>query len=188
MRHVLVSVALALSVSGAALAETCPAAPDLSAELAPLMAQLKSARDASEAKGISDQLWALWTTAPDEPAQAILDRGMTRFRAYDHLGAKQEFDRLIAYCPEFAEGYNQRAFVSYLRQDYAAALEDLDRAVALSPGHIGAVSGRALTLLGLGRMDEARAALQAAIALNPWLPERGLADPGGPLAPRGKDL
>ena len=39
-----------------------------------------------------------------------------------------------------------------------------------------------------GRTDEARAALQAALALNPWLNERHLAAPGGPLAPVGTDL
>jgi len=50
---------MVVSISGTALAETCPAPPDMSSELAPLMMQLKSAKDASKAKGISSQLWAL---------------------------------------------------------------------------------------------------------------------------------
>jgi tetratricopeptide (TPR) repeat protein len=118
----------------------------------------------------------------------LLDRGMERRASYDFLAAYEALDRLVAYCPDYAEGYNQRAFVSFLRQDFAAALADLDRALALSPDHVAALSGRALTLLGLGRTEEARLALSRALALNPWLPERGLAAPGGPLAPRGEDL
>ena len=109
-------------------------------------------------------------------AQEILDRGMRRRSAYDFLGAMQDFDRLIAYCPDYAEGYNQRGFVSFIRQDYPAALIDLDRVIALSPRHTGALTGRALTLMALGRTAEARADLLVALALNPWLPERRFLD------------
>ncbi|KIQ68444.1 TPR repeat protein [Wenxinia marina DSM 24838] len=59
-------------------------------------------------------------------------------------------------------------------QDYEAALDDLDTALALNPDHVAALSGRALTLMGLGRMDEGQAALRAALALNPWLGERAM--------------
>ncbi|MEM9550428.1 MAG: tetratricopeptide repeat protein, partial [Pseudomonadota bacterium] len=99
-----------------------------------------------------------------------------------------DFDTLIAYCPNYAEGYNQRAFVQFLRGDFRSAVEDLDRALALSPRHIAAMSGKALSLMGLDRLDEARLTMSDALALNPWLPERGLAAPGGPLAPKGTDL
>lgn len=188
MRHVLLPITLSVLISGAALAETCPASPDLSGDLPALLLELQGAQDAAQAKQISGRLWALWSMAPNEQAQSILDAGLTRFRSYDYAGAVKEFDRLVAYCPAYAEGYNQRAFVNYLRQDYDTALVDLDRAIDLSPHHIGAVSGRALTLMGLGRTDEARSAMLAAIALNPWLPERSMVDPGGPLAPLGTDL
>ena len=138
--------------------------------------------DEAEAQRFGNQLWEFWADAPDARAQEILDRGMTRRSAYDFLGALSDFDRLIDYCPEYAEGYNQRAFVHYLRRDFAAALRDLNRALELSPQHVAALSGRALSLLGLSRLDEARATLQEALNLNPWLPERYLLDPGGPLA------
>ena len=55
-----------------------------------------------------------------------------------------------------------------------AALADLDLALERSPRHVGALSGKALTLMGLGRADEAQAVLREALALNPWIPERGL--------------
>jgi len=80
----------------------------------------------------------------------------------------------VDYCPAYAEGYNQRAFVNFLRQNFAPALEDLDRALALSPRHIAALSGKALTLMGLGRDAEAQDVLRSALELNPWLNERHL--------------
>ncbi|MCV6584333.1 MAG: tetratricopeptide repeat protein [Marinibacterium sp.] len=163
-------------------------APDHDAALDALIARSQATTSQDQARALSDEMWALWTDAPDDQAQAMLDRGMSKRSGFDYLGALQDFDALVAYCPDYAEGYNQRAFVHFLRQDFAAAIPDLDRALALSPRHVGALSGKALTLMGLGRMAEARLALSQALALNPWLPERGLAGPGGPLAPQGQDL
>ncbi|WP_425339654.1 tetratricopeptide repeat protein [Parasedimentitalea huanghaiensis] len=164
-------------------AQDCPQAPDHSASFEMLFQQIQAAETERAARLISNQMWELWAQAPNEQAQAVLDRGMSRRSGYDLTGALEDFDRLTAYCPLYAEGYNQRAFVHFLRQDFAAALVDLNLTLELSPQHVAAMSGRALSLLGLSRTDEARAALQAALALNPWLPERGLAAPGGPLAP-----
>jgi tetratricopeptide (TPR) repeat protein len=139
-----------------------------------LIDALRAAPHAKAARPLNARLWALWTDAPDARAQELLDSGMARIRVGDLRNAVAAFDALIAYCPDYAEGYNQRAFARYLRQDFAPALEDLDAALARSPRHIGALSGKALTLMGLGRDREALATLRAALALNPWLSERTL--------------
>jgi len=188
MRRILFPIVLAILASGEVSGDTCPEPQDHTADLDGLIGEIRAAQGEREARQIAERMWALWATAPNDQAQAILDRGMTRRAAFDYVGALSDFDALVSYCPDYAEGYNQRAFVNFLRQDFALALGDLDRAIALSPNHIAAISGRALTLMGLGRADEARVALQTAMALNPWLPERGLAAPGGPLAPLGQDL
>ena len=149
-------------------------APDHKAALDQIIAQLKVSRSTTEARRLSDQLWELWTDAPDAKAQRLLDRGMARRLQTDYAGSRAVLDELVSYCPDYAEGYNQRAFSSYLQRDYAAALVDLDQALAIMPDHIAAMSGRGLTLMGLGRRDEAQAQLRAALALNPWLSERAL--------------
>lgn len=94
----------------------------------------------------------------------------------DLLGARDALDTLVAYCPEYAEGWNQRAFVHFRVQDYEAALADLDMAQELNPRHLGVLTGKALTLIGLGREAEAVPVLRAALALNPYLSERALLD------------
>lgn len=180
LRVVIPTVVSLSFLAGGGWAE-CPSAPDHAARIDEVLEQVQAADSEREAKRIANQLWTFWADAPDAQAQEILDRGMTRRSAFDFLGAMSDFDRLIDYCPDYAEGYNQRAFVHYLRRDFAAALEDLDRALALSPRHVAAMSGRALSLLGLARPDEARSALQEALRLNPWLPERHLLGPGAPL-------
>ncbi len=180
-----VAAAAAALLAVQAAAAGCPSAPDHSTPLEGLLSEVQQADSEAQAREIANRMWEFWADAPDERAQEILNRGMTRRSSFDFLGALEDFDQLIAYCPAYAEGYNQRAFVHYLRRDFAAALRDLDRALELSPRHVAAMSGRALSLYGLSRLEEAREALAEALALNPWLPERYLADPGGPLAPPG---
>ncbi|KZY48921.1 hypothetical protein A3731_26980, partial [Roseovarius sp. HI0049] len=129
----------------------CPAPPDHADALTGLIEQVQAAPDERSAKLISNQMWELWADAPDTRAQELLDEGMSRREAYDFKGAVLAFDALVDYCPDYAEGYNQRAFVNFIRQDYEAALPDLERALTLSPRHIAAMTGQALTLAALDR-------------------------------------
>lgn len=167
--------------AGAALGDTCPAAPDHTVKADQLIQQLQLAPDESASYPISAQLWQLWLDAPDAQAQALLDRGMAKRRVADYAGAIAEFDQLVAYCPDYAEGYNQRAFANFLRADFEEALADLELALARSPRHVAALSGKALTLIGLKRDAEAQTFLKEALSLNPWLSERRfLLDTSGP--------
>lgn len=182
------NVMFALLLSTPALAETCPQALDISAQLQVLIEDANAAPDERSGRAVSDKMWQLWLQAPDAAAQEVLDRGMRQRGSFDFAGAYDSFDALVRYCPDYAEGYNQRAFISFLREDFAAALVDLDRALNLSPDHVGAQSGRALTLMNLGRKDEARIQLEQALKNNPWLSERHLLADGAALGPEGQEL
>lgn len=170
MKYAIIPFLLALPAFG----ETCPPAKDHGVALQAIITDLQAAGTEGEARAFNDGLWELWTDAPDPKAQRLLDEGMRRISRGDYGGAWTVLDQLVTYCPAYAEGYNQRAFASYLQRDFAAALLDLDRTLAILPNHIGALSGKGLTLIGLGRDAEAQAALKAAVALNPWLSERQL--------------
>ena len=168
------ALALSLFAAGPVIAATCPAAPDHDAAMTQLIDAVQAAPDEGSARLISNDMLALWADAPDGHAQELLNEGMSRRESYDFAGALIALDALVDYCPDYAEGYNQRAFVNFLRQDYAAALPDLERAIDLSPRHIAAIAGQALTLTALGRNGEAALVLRQALALNPWLNERHL--------------
>lgn len=159
--------------AGAAQAK-CPPNPAITERSAQLIDELRAAKSEFEAQDATAELWLLWLRAPNETAQKLLDRGLFWLRVGDFDAAETAFSNLIAYCPDYAEGYNQRAYSAFLQMDYARALEDLNRALERSPAHIGALSGKALTLFGLGEDEEGQAVLRDALALNPWLSERRL--------------
>ncbi|SEK56537.1 Tetratricopeptide repeat-containing protein [Roseovarius nanhaiticus] len=178
------SLVFALTLLGtAATAQTCPPAPDHSAALTALIEEARAAPDRQAGMIVSDKMWALWTEAPDARAQELLDEGMERRQSYDYDGAMTAFEALVDYCPDYAEGYNQRAFIRYLREEFEAALPDLDAALARTPRHVAALTGKALTLVALGRNGEAALALRAALDMNPWLSERALL----PVLEQGED-
>ncbi len=153
-------------------AQDCPASGDRTGEVSAIYDRLQSAPDERSAQALAQGLWAIWTDAPDARAQALLDKGMSARSSFNWPAAREALSELVDYCPDYAEGYNQRAFVAFLTGDFEAALVDLENALALDPRHVAAMSGAGLTLMRLGRDAEAQAMLRAALKLNPWLPER----------------
>jgi tetratricopeptide (TPR) repeat protein len=176
-------IALLLMTTAAQAQDICPPVPDHTEERAAIMATMAHARDVTEAQFMADRLWQIWTDAPDPRAQALLDEGMQRRMEADYAGSIAVLNELVGYCPDYAEGWNQRAFAAFLARDYTAALADLDEALGIMPDHVAALSGKALTLIGMGRNDEAQVVLREALALNPWLGERSLL-----VEPPGQDI
>jgi tetratricopeptide (TPR) repeat protein len=161
----------------------CPEGTDHTSDISDIVERMQAAPHEGAARGLSGEMWEIWLSAPDALAQTMLDDGLTMLQAGDYPVSRTHFDALINYCPDYAEGYNQRAFSWFLQGSYEDALIDLDAAIALQPVHLGALTGKALTLIRLGRDDEAQDVLRAALAINPWLSERALLD-----EPAGTDL
>ncbi|MRU14622.1 tetratricopeptide repeat protein [Roseovarius sp. A21] len=152
----------------------CPAPPDHADALDGLIAQARTAPDEAAGRALASRMWEIWAQAPDGHAQDLLDSGVSRREMYDYGSAMKAFDALVAYCPDYAEGYNQRGFIHFLREDFEKALPELDAALDRQPRHVAARAGRALTLMALGRKAEAALELRAALEMNPWLGERHL--------------
>jgi len=170
MRYALFALCLATP----SLAETCPEPPAITAEEDRIFAQITVVPDQMNARILNAALWELWLQAPDPFSQGLLDSAMEQMRYANYTRAEAELTQLVHYCPWYAEGWNQRAFTYYLTDRFQAALADLDQALAANPRHLGALTGKALTLIKLDRNAEAQPVLREALGLNPWLSERAL--------------
>jgi tetratricopeptide (TPR) repeat protein len=152
----------------------CSVGRDYSDALSAIVDQMQFAPDQGRAQELAGEMWEIWLDAPDELAQAMLDEGLAHQRYGDYAASRAVLSELISYCPDYPEGYNQRAYAAFLAFDFEAALMDLDVAIALQPLHLGALTGKARTLIEMGRSDEAQEVLRTALAINPWLGERAL--------------
>jgi tetratricopeptide (TPR) repeat protein len=78
-----------------------------------------------------------------------------------------EMDAIIRTSPMFAEAYNQRAIVRFLRSDYVGALADYQQAIAINSVHFGAMAGLGHCFAALGRHLDALGAYRMALEVHP---------------------
>ena len=167
---------LIMPVLAAPAFAACPTGADHFAQIESLVLRMQVAPHGGAARVLSDEMWQIWLQAPDSDAQALLDEGVALLQMGAHSESRARLIALVRYCPNYAEGYNQRAFAAFLQGDLEAALLDLHAAIALQPVHLGALTGKVLTLIRLGRDAEAQVVLRNALSINPWLAERALLD------------
>jgi tetratricopeptide (TPR) repeat protein len=93
---------------------------------------------------------------------------------FDYSHALETLREMVAHQPDFAEGWNRLACALFLANSQDAALEALDRAIALEPMHYAALAGKGIIFWLQGKEGEAQTPLKRALAIDPWLKERNL--------------
>jgi tetratricopeptide (TPR) repeat protein len=114
-----------------------------------------------------DALWAVWFRADTPEHNHTLERVRQSIIHQQLEEAETLVNRLIVDSPNFAEAYNQRAFVYFLQGRFAESADDCTRVLARNPFHIGAVEGLAKCQLGLNRPRDALKSLCRALKLRP---------------------
>lgn len=169
---VIVSVPL-LPLAAHVPASTAMAQTEKSIDKNQLFENLANATNEAEGRKAEFQIWEHWTAAaPSEEIKAKLIRGMQKRREFDLPWAEDLFDEVIKAAPDYAEGWNQRGFVRFLKGDIKGSLTDLEKAVELEPRHFGALSGMYHVLRLLNRPQAAVRSLHMAVTIHPWLKER----------------
>ena len=139
-----------------------------------LYERLAAAATEEEGRHAEDAVWEMWIDHPDAEIRDAIALGMRQRESYDWDAALKTFSGVIERDPDYAEGWNQRAFIHFLKGDYDASLADLDKTLELEPRHFGALAGMALIYLSTNRFDEGQKILRQAVALHPFLKERSM--------------
>lgn len=161
---VIAGILLALVIFGPALADQDDPRLDR------LFEQLSAAESAPEIDRLTRRIWAIWRAHEDAAVRQEMRRAAAAMSADRLAAAESHLDRVVERAPGYAEGWNQRATVRYLRGRFAESAADVSRVLVLEPRHFGALEGLGLIYL---EMDLPRAALDAferALAVNPHLP------------------
>jgi tetratricopeptide (TPR) repeat protein len=138
-----------------------------------LFEQLRTAASETEARYAEDAIWQFWfNRSPTKQVRSTLDASLKRREAYDFEAAEQLLSEVIMNAPNYAEGYNQRSFIRFLRENYPQAKQDALKALELEPDHFGALAGLFHILSKQNQRDASLNALQRAVVLHPWIKER----------------
>lgn len=166
MRH-LRAITLALL---SALLPLQPASADQNdPRLDELFARLQTVEDETTAAELTRRIWRLWRTSDSALVEEAMERGARAIVANRLVRAERWFDQVVEMSPDYAEGWNQRATVRYLRERYAESAADIRRTLLLEPRHFGALAGLGLVYMELGRDAAALDAFRRALTVNPHL-------------------
>jgi tetratricopeptide (TPR) repeat protein len=175
------AAAMLLFVASAALHAGEPALPpavglsdSAAAQRAALFAELAAAKNDADAREIEDRIWTFWHSFADDESRQLLEESRQAQLNFDYDEAILYMKGLVEHAPQFAEGWNQLAYVYFLAGQYVASLHAIDRVLELEPMHYAALAGKGVILIQQGKMDEAQAPLKRALAIDPWLKERNL--------------
>ena len=143
---------------------------DLSSEpLDELFHTLRHTDDDSKRAEAEDLIWALWCSHEDEDARRALNHAIGAISRHELEQAEPLLDELVETWPGWAEAWNKRATLHYLRDQHIESVQDIRRTLALEPRHFGALSGFGRICLQAGDEHSALVAFDYALEANPNL-------------------
>ena len=125
--------------------------------------------DAGLAATAEATLWRTWCQSQNSEADRIFRAGIDAMQQGKLEEAEAEFARVIEIAPDFAEGWNKRATVRFMRKDFAGSIADCQKTLARNPSHFGASSGQGLCHMSRGEYREAAVCFRRALEIHPHL-------------------
>ena len=96
-----------------------------------------------EASKLLFNIWDIWSIADNQETQIIFDEANQFMDVGELDNAIELFTKVVKRSPEFAEGWNKRATVYFLKGELNKSISDIEKTLNLEPRHFGALDGLA---------------------------------------------
>lgn len=159
MRNVVVSVFLILALFQA------PAVAQMQgAQLSPargtdrldeLFAELKRESNHAAARRIADRIREEWQRSGGATADLLIEWAQKAASEEKYHVSLDFLDQVVTRYPDYVEGWNSRALVYLMMNDFNRAMSDLSHTLSIEPRHFGAMGGLAGILRATGRQEGA---------------------------------
>ena len=134
-----------------------------------LFVKLKRARSSDAAKSINHAIQMRWMESGSDTVDLLMQRAVSAMESKDYPLSLDLLDAVIDLRPGFAEGWNKRATVYYLIQDFGRSMGDIEQTLKLEPRHYGALSGLASIFRYLDRDRDALDLYEKTLEIHPRL-------------------
>lgn len=111
--------------------------------LADLYAHLATAEDEEQGKKYAERIERVWAISGSDTVALLMARATKAVEEKKHELALKLYDTAVELAPDYAEGFNRRAYFHFTQNNFQAAVGDLRRALALDPNHFRALEGLA---------------------------------------------
>ena len=128
-------------------------------QLDSLFSDLKRERNEKAAERLASRIWEAWYRSGSASVDLMMLWSQQALESKKFDVALDFLDQVVTLQPQYAEGWNRRATVHFLMQNYRKSMADIERTLELEPRHFGALSGMA-QIMALTHHDE--------LALQAW--------------------
>lgn len=174
------ALALAQETSGTDVPAAAPQATALpgktlaekrASRLDELFFALKRERNEAKATRIAEQIQAQWQNSGSATVDLMMQWAALAMTEKKYAVALDFLDQVTVMKPDFAEGWNRRATVNFLMNDYGRSMADIQKTLSLEPRHFGALAGLAAILKDTGNKEGALHAFEQVLAVYPMMRE-----------------
>ena len=179
IRSALCAAALTAAVLSPATAAEPVAAPEKHAaatagaktenRLDELFGQLKRERNEKAAERIASRIGEEWSHSGSASIDLMMTWSQTALDGKKFDVALDFLDQVVTMEPTYAEGWNRRATVHFMMQNYAKSMADISHTLELEPRHFGALSGMGQIMKNTGRNELALEAWQRVLDIYPMM-------------------
>ncbi len=171
------AIALILGAAFPALAQDAPPTEEIKPQpeeqvgtrLDKLFADLKRQRNEKAAERIAGNIWQEWFKSGSASVDLMMKWAGDAVEAKKYDVALDFLDQVIVLAPTYPEGWNRRATVHFMMQNFGKSMADIERTLELEPRHFGALSGMAEIMKTTGRKELALDAYQRVLAIYPMM-------------------
>lgn len=141
------------------------------ARLDDLFASLKRESNEVKAARIASQIQAQWQNSGSPTIDLMMGWAAKAMEEKKYSVALDFLDQVVVMKPDYAEGWNRRATLNFLVNDYGRSMADIQKTLALEPRHFGAMAGMAAILKDTGRKEAALQAFERVLTVYPMMRE-----------------
>ena len=134
-----------------------------------LFVQLKRERNEKAAERIASRIWEEWGHSGSASIDLMMGWSKTAMESQKFDVALDFLDQVVVMEPTYAEGWNRRATVHFMMQNYSKSMADINSTLQLEPRHFGALSGMGQILENTGRNELALQAWQRVLDIYPMM-------------------
>ncbi len=134
-----------------------------------LFSQLKRERNEKAAERTAGKIWQEWFKSGSASIDLMMQWSGEAVEAKKYDVALDFLDQVIVLSPTYAEGWNRRATVHFMMQNYGKSMADIERTLELEPRHFGALSGMAEIMKNTNRKQLALDAYQRVLEIYPMM-------------------
>lgn len=134
-----------------------------------LYEQLEASGDEQNAKRLETAIEKIWFESGSDTVDLLMKRAISAIQNKDLNVALDVLNFVTKLAPDYPEGWNKRAMVHYLRENYAQSMLDLRQVLSQDPRHYKAIHGLSLLFREYGKKKAALKALRKALQLHPFL-------------------